>query len=43
MNTAQLKPRLTKLKKFAVREVEELRTTAAAVYPCWLCGRYCYQ
>lgn len=29
---------LTKLKKFAIREVEQLKTTAAAAYVCWICS-----
>ncbi|WP_445633408.1 hypothetical protein NSTC745_05065 [Nostoc sp. DSM 114161] len=26
------------LKKFAIREVESLKTTAAAAYVCWICS-----
>ncbi|BAY73961.1 hypothetical protein NIES25_03690 [Nostoc linckia NIES-25] len=26
------------LKKFAIREVETLKTTAAAAYVCWICS-----
>jgi hypothetical protein len=36
MNTTQ--PQVTKMKKFVIREVETLKTTAAAAYSCWLCN-----
>jgi hypothetical protein len=37
MKTEQ-KTQPAKLKKFAIREVEELKTTAAAAYVCWICS-----
>jgi hypothetical protein len=42
MKTTQQTQPATKMKKFAIREVETLKTTAAAAYFCYICGVSCW-
>lgn len=37
MDTTQAKPTPMKMKKFAIRNAETVKTTAAAFYPWWMC------